>query len=138
MVAYLSDSNLESKKMLTNKKFGIFISFIFASVFFLAHLRQSKFSLIILFFCLFFVSITFFATRLIEPFKLFYFKVTKLFAKITSPIMLSIIYFGLITPLGILLRICNRDVLDLKRKKCKSYWKEKNINLTFDQFKNQF
>jgi hypothetical protein len=124
--------------MITNKKFGNFISFFFASIFFLAHLRQSKFSLIILFFCLFFVSITFFATRLIEPFKLFYFEVSKFLGKITSPLILLIIYFGLITPLGILLRICNRDALCLKRKKCKSYWKEKNINLTFDHFKNQF
>jgi len=58
--------------------------------------------------------------------------------KIFSPIVLGIIFFGLFTPISILMRIFGRDELRLKFIKKNSYWREyKDQNVDKD-FKNQF
>ncbi len=59
--------------------------------------------------------------------------------KITGPIVLSSMYFFLITPFGLFRKIIGSDELRLKDKKLNSYW----INVTKNDkenqsFKNQF
>jgi hypothetical protein len=59
--------------------------------------------------------------------------------KIMNPIILSFIYFFIISPLAIILNLLGRDELRLKPKKVATYWvirKEKNIDKNF--FEDQF
>ncbi len=54
-----------------------------------------------------------------------------LMSKITNPIFLTIVYFMTITPMGILLRILNKDLLRLKFKAAdESYWITKEESRT--------
>ena len=46
----------------------------------------------------------------------------KLLGLIVSPIVLGLIFFGLITPIAMVLRLCGRDELRLRRSKTGSYW----------------
>lgn len=41
---------------------------------------------------------------------------------IASPILLGLIYFGLFTPLALIMRVIGRDALRLKRPQVDSYW----------------
>ena len=59
--------------------------------------------------------------------------------KIVSPIVLGIIFFGLITPIALIARLLGRDELKLKRPKKSTYWsKPISSNSDADSFKNQF
>ena len=59
--------------------------------------------------------------------------------KLVSPIVLGVIFFGLITPIGLIARLMDRDELKLKRPKKSSYWSEPiGSNSDADSFKNQF
>jgi hypothetical protein len=59
--------------------------------------------------------------------------------KISSPIVLGFIFFGIFTPVGIFMRILGRDELRLKMKSQKSYWKMREADpFNSDTFKNQF
>jgi hypothetical protein len=49
---------------------------------------------------------------------------------------MAIIFFLVVTPIGILMRILNKDLLNLKFNKSKSYWIEKNEQKS--KMKNQF
>ena len=53
-----------------------------------------------------------------------------------SPIIMGIIYFGIITPTGLLMKLFGKDILSLKKNNEKSYWiKKDNTN---NNMKNQF
>ncbi len=59
--------------------------------------------------------------------------------KIVSPIVLGIMFFLMITPLAIGMKLFKRDVLFLKKRKTKSYWINRNPQgPDSESFKNQF
>jgi hypothetical protein len=57
--------------------------------------------------------------------------------RITSPILLAIIFFLIITPIGILSRVFGRDELKLKKLSCESYWQNKK-QIIAKSFSHQF
>ena len=53
-----------------------------------------------------------------------------------SPIVMGIIFFGVVTPTGLLLKLFNKDILNLKKNKNDTYWlKKDNLN---NNMKTQF
>ena len=61
-----------------------------------------------------------------------------LLGKIISPIVLGVIFFGLITPYGLVLRLVGRDELKLKLIKKKSHWINRSKEFEKTNFKQQF
>ena len=55
---------------------------------------------------------------------------------IVSPIIMAIIFFFVVTPIGILMRLLKKDLLNLNFSSNKSYWIEKNEPKS--KMKNQF
>ena len=56
--------------------------------------------------------------------------------KIISPIIMGIIFFLVVTPTGLLMKVFRKDVLNLKFNNNKSYWIEKKGPKSI--MKNQF
>ena len=56
-------------------------------------------------------------------------KFGELLGKIIAPIIMGIIYFFIITPIGLFLRLIGKDLLGLKFNKNKSYWVERKKNI---------
>ena len=65
-----------------------------------------------------------------------WFKFGNLLGKIISPIVLGVIFYFIVTPIGILMRILKKDLLNLKFNNNKSYWIEKTGPKS--KMKNQF
>lgn len=58
---------------------------------------------------------------------------------IVSPIVLGAIFFGLFTPLGLLMRAFGRDELRLRRSAARSHWRPRPVDDSRpDAFKYQF
>ena len=113
-------------KVSSNKSFGIVFSifFLFISIFlFLNEYPTYYWSL--------FVSIIFLVlglmnSKILSPLNLLWFKFWILLGKIVSPVVMGIIFFVVVTPISILLKIFGKDVLNLKFNNNKTYWIEKN------------
>ena len=85
---------------------------------------------IFLFFGIFFPKI------LIVPNKL-WFKLGLLLGAIVAPIVMGIIFFLTVTPIGIIMRLFGKDIINQKIKKtAKSYWIKRKK--TVSSMKNQF
>ncbi|MEI8187035.1 MAG: SxtJ family membrane protein [Chlorobiaceae bacterium] len=69
--------------------------------------------------------ITLVAPHLLVPFNKAWFYLGQLIGKIVSPIVLGIIFYGIITPVALLLRYIGRDELRLNRLPLKTYWVER-------------
>jgi flagellar biosynthesis protein FlhB len=124
--------------MPSNKKFGYFFSAIWLLVAIYFHFKGNQIFptlSILLASTLLFAAM--FYPDLLEPLNKLWFKLGALLGAISSPIVLSILFFMLITPIALLGRIFGRDSLKLKSKKMNTYWIDKTET---DQisFENQF
>ena len=61
-------------------------------------------------------------SKILTPLKKIWIKFGELLGKIISPIVLGIIFFLLITPIGLLMKILGKDLLNIKYTKNKTYW----------------
>ena len=57
---------------------------------------------------------------------------------IVSPIVLGIIFFGLFTPIAMLMRVIGRDELRLKFTQKVSHWISREEPVKSETFKHQF
>ena len=58
--------------------------------------------------------------------------------KIISPVIIGILFFVIVTPIALFMKIFGRDELMLKKNKTKTFWKNKKNNLENTSFLNQF
>lgn len=123
-------------KLPTNKNFGI----VFFIVFFIIALYQLKigsdsyfWSIVV---SLFFLILGFLNSKILTPLNKLWFKFGIFLGKIISPLVMGIIFFLVIAPTGLLMRLLNKDLLNLKFNNDSSYWIEKTEPKS--KMKNQF
>src|SRR5210317_313911 len=75
-------------------------------------------------------------SKILTPFNKLWFKLGIFLGKIVSPLVMGVIFFFVVTPTSIIMRILGKDPLNLKYNSNKSYWIEKNG--TKSKMKNQF
>jgi hypothetical protein len=125
----------------SNKKFGLLFFGVFFALALYAHYKNEATSIIGLLLLIsgFFLISSFFYQALLTPLNKAWFMFGLALGKVVSPIVLGIIFFGLITPIALIARLMGRDELKLKRPKKSSYWSEPiGSNSDADSFKNQF
>ena len=75
-------------------------------------------------------------SKILTPLNKMWMKFGLLLGNIVSPIVMGIIFFGVVTPTGLLIKLFGKDILELKKNKKNTYWKKKdNLN---NNMKNQF
>ena len=120
----------------SNKSFGIvfFLVFLLISLYPLTYDGEIKiWSLIISFI---FLILGLLNSKILAPLNKIWFKFGILLGKIVSPLIMGAIFFLVVTPIGIIMRLIGKDVLNLKYNKNKSYWIENSSPKS--KMKNQF
>ncbi len=85
------------------------------------------------------LPISFYLPKLLAPFNNAWFYLGYFLGKITSPLILGVIFFILITPIAFFTRFLGRDELKLKKIKTISYWVNRcPPGPELESFKNQF
>ena len=75
-------------------------------------------------------------SKILTPLNIIWFKFGIILGNIISPRVMGIVFFLVVTPIGLLLKLFGKDVLSLKKNKLSTYWKEKS---KYDSsMKNQF
>tara|TARA_B000000532_G_C18631943_1_gene304469 strand:- start:56 stop:448 length:393 start_codon:yes stop_codon:yes gene_type:complete len=129
-------TQMDSIKVGSNRSFGIvfFIVFLLISLYPLLNDEYLRiWSLII---SLTFLILGLFNSRLLTPLNKIWFKFGLFLGKLISPLIMGIIFFLVVTPIGLLMRMIGKDLLNLKFNTNKSYWIEKDG--VKSKMKNQF
>ena len=85
------------------------------------------------------IAVTIGYPRALRPLNEGWQRLGRLLGLVVSPIVLSVIFFALVTPLAVILRLIGRDELILRRRPTSSYWIERNPrSLPGDSFKQPF
>ena len=123
-------------KIGSNRSFGIvfFIVFFLISIYPLVNSESIRiWSLII---SIIFLTLGAINSKLLNPLNKMWFKFGLLLGRIISPIVMGIIFFLVVTPIALLMRILKKDLLNLKFTKNNTYWIEKSGPKS--KMKNQF
>ena len=124
-------------KISSNKSFGIvfFTVFLIIAIWPLLNGYEIRYWSLIISIVFLFLGIL--NSKILTPLNKTWFKIGILLGNIISPIIMSIIFFLVVTPTGIIMRLLGKDLLRQKiNKSKKSYW-IKNIT-SLDSMKNQF
>ena len=123
-------------KISSNKSFGIvfFIVFLIFSIYPIINDNEIRVWSIV-------VSIIFLImglrnSRYLTPLNIIWFKFGILLGNLISPIVMGLIFFTIVTPIGLLMRIFSKNFLNLKKNNDNSYWVKTNNQKS--KMKNQF
>jgi|TARA_B100001741_G_scaffold308007_1_gene303615 predicted membrane metal-binding protein len=75
-------------------------------------------------------------SKLLGPLNKIWVKFGEILGRVIAPIVMAFVYFVIVTPIGLLMRMIGKDLLNTKFSKEKSYWikREKNIGPMKRQF----
>ena len=124
-------------KISSNRSFGIvfFILFLLIALYPITYSGEIRiWSLIISFI---FIILGLLNSKILTPLNKLWFKFGVILGKMISPIIMGIIFFLVVTPIGLIMKVLGKDLLRLKfNKKDNTYWIEKNGPKS--KMKNQF
>ena len=127
---------MDDVKLSSNRSFGIvfFVVFLLIALYPFTYGEELRIWSIII--SIIFLILGFLNSKILAPLNKIWFKFGILLGKIISPLIMGIIFFLVVTPIGLIIKLFGKDVLNLKYNKNHSYWIEKNGPKS--KMKNQF
>ena len=123
-------------KLPSNKNFGIVFSIVFLIISLWPLLSQNDIRIWSLIISGIFLILGLINSKLLLPLNKIWFKFGILLGNFIAPIVMGIVYFMVVTPTGLIMRLLGKDILNLKKNNKDTYWIEKdNSN---NDLKNQF
>ena len=114
----------------SNRNFGLvfFIVFLIISFWPLTNTESIRVWSIII--SLIFLILGLLNSKLLTPLNKIWFKFGMILGGIVAPIVMGIIFFSVVTPIGIIMKITGKDLLNKKyNKKKKTYWIKRNQSM---------
>ncbi len=127
---------MDEIKIGSNRSFGIVFFVVFLLIALYPLLKDSDLRIWSIVISFIFLALGLSNSNLLTPLNKLWFKFGLFLGKIISPLIMGFIFFAVVTPIGILMRILGKDLLNLKYNKKKSYWIEKTGPKS--KMKNQF
>ena len=117
-------------KKSSNKSFGLlfFVVFLGLGLWPLTNDNNPNIYLIII--SIIFLILGLLNSKLLSPLNSFWIKFGELLGKIIAPMVMAIIYFIILTPISLIVRLFGKDLLGLKlSKQLKTYWIKRKKDL---------
>ena len=127
---------MDEIKISSNRSFGIVFFIVFLLIALYPLLKGNDLRIWSLIISLIFLVLGLINSKILTPLNRLWFKFGLLLGKFISPIIMGIIFFGVVTPIGIIMRLLNKDLLNLKYNKKETYWINKSGAKS--KMKNQF
>ena len=123
-------------KLPSNRNFGIVFSIVFLIISLWPMLSQNDIRMWSLIISGIFLVLGLINSKLLLPLNKIWFKFGILLGNFIAPIVMGVVYFMVVTPTGLIMRLLGKDLLNLKKNNKDTYWIEKdNSN---NDLKNQF
>tara|TARA_B100001778_G_scaffold316667_1_gene303755 strand:+ start:305 stop:694 length:390 start_codon:yes stop_codon:yes gene_type:complete len=112
-------------KIGSNRSFGIVFFIVFLLIGLWPILKNNDVRTWSIVISLIFLILGILNSRILSSLNKIWFKFGILLGKFIAPIVMGIIFFLVVTPTGLLMRVFNKDLINLKRNNSKTYWIEK-------------
>ena len=123
-------------KISSNRSFGIVFCVVFLLIAFYPIINSEDIRIWSLIISFIFIILGLLNSKILTPLNKLWFKFGIFLGKIVSPLIMGVIFFFVVTPIGLIMRMLGKDLLNLKQNKNKSYWIEKSGSKS--KMRNQF
>ena len=123
-------------KKSSSKSFGYLFFGVFLALAVWVYVKNQNLNFWLIGISLVFLVLTLIKSKLLDVLNDLWIKFGELLGKIVAPILMSIVFFLIVTPIGFILKIVKKDLLKLKFNNDKSYWVEKSK--TIESMDKQF
>ncbi len=128
---------MDEIKIGSNRSFGIVFFIVFVLIAIYPLINQGDVRIWSLIISSLFLLLGLLNSNILTPLNKLWFRFGLFLGKIISPIIMGVIFFLVVTPIGLIMRLFGKDILNLKlNKKKNSYWIEKVDPKS--KMKNQF
>ena len=123
-------------KISSNRSFGILFSILFAIIAFWPIINGNPLRLWSIPISVIFLVLGLLNSKLLNPLNIVWVKFGELLGRIIAPIVMSLIYFIIVTPIGLFMRLIGKDLLNIKFSKANTHWikRKKKIGSMKKQF----
>ena len=118
---------MDDVKISSNRSFGIVFFVVFALIALYPLINNGEIRTWSVIISLIFLILGLLNSIILTPLNKLWFKFGIFLGKVISPLIMGIIFFLVVTPIGLIMRLSGKDVLNLKYNKNKSYWIEKMV-----------
>jgi len=123
-------------KISSNRSFGIVFFVVFLIISLWPILNESDLRVWSLIISIIFLILGVLNSKILTPLNKIWFKFGLLLGKIIAPMVMGIIFFLVVTPTGIIMKLFKKDLINLKKNNNSTYWIKRKDNLS--NMKNQF
>ena len=128
---------MDDIKLSSNRSFGIVFFIVFLLIAIYPLINQGEVRIWSLIISSLFLLLGLLNSKILTPLNKLWFRFGLFLGKIISPIIMGVIFFLVVTPIGLIMRLFRKDILNLKlNNKKNSYWIEKVDPKS--KMKNQF
>jgi len=127
---------MDEVKLSSNRNFGVVFFIVFLLIGLYPLLKGNDLRIWSLIISFIFLALGLINSRILTPLNRLWFKFGLLLGKFISPLIMGIIFFIVVTPTGIIMRLFKKDLLNLKFNEKETYWIEKKGPKS--KMKNQF
>ena len=124
------------QKLPSNRSFGLLFFFVFIIIGLWPIIHSESIRIWSVVISLIFFVLGIFNAKILTPLNKVWMSFGKLLGNFVSPIVMGVIFFGVVTPTGLILKLFSKDILNLKKNKNDTYWLKKNNSN--NNMKNQF
>ena len=123
-------------KIGSNKSFGIVFFLVFLIIAFYPLINNENIRIWSLIISIVFLVLGILDSKLLNPLNKIWFKFGILLGKTISPLIMGLIFFFVVTPIGLIMKLFGKDLINLKFHNRDTYWIDKNGPKS--KMKNQF
>ena len=127
---------MDEIKISSNRSFGIVFFIVFLLIALYPLLKGNDLRIWSLVISFIFLALGLINSKILTPLNRLWFKFGLLLGRFISPLVMGIIFFIVVTPTGIIMRLFKKDLLNLKYNKKETYWINKSGPKS--KMKNQF
>ena len=120
----------------SNRSFGILFFFFFLILSLWPLTKNESLNIFFVLISIVFLILGLINSKLLTPFNNIWIKLGELLGRIIAPIVMALVYFFILTPISLLVRVFGKDLLGLKFSKKNSYWinRQKDLGKMDKQF----
>ena len=127
---------MDEVKLSSNRNFGVVFFIVFLLIGLYPLLKGNDLRIWSLLISFIFLALGLINSKILTPLNKLWFKFGLLLGRFISPLIMGIIFFVVVTPIAIIMRLLKKDLLNLKYNKKETYWIDKSGPKS--KMKNQF
>jgi len=127
---------MEKIKLPTNRNFGAVFFLVFSIISLFPLLKNENIRIWSIIIAIVFLVLGLLNSKFLTPLNKIWFRIGIILGNFVSPIVMGMVFFAIVTPTSLIMRVFGKNLLNLKKENKKTYWIEKSKIKS--KMKNQF